>query len=138
MSAPLKKWSSVPTSSAARLKSSTASSSATRKCSTPAASLPRPRPTFLAGPCGASWNASASDLRFRPLCYNNRMLTPTEKIWHNGRFIKWDDAKIHVLSHVVSYGSSIFEGIRCYATPDGPAVFRLHEHVRRMADSCKI
>src|ERR1700730_14974172 len=66
------------------------------------------------------------------------MLTPTEKIWHNGRFIKWDDAKIHVLSHVVSYGSSIFEGIRCYATPDGPAVFRLHEHVRRMADSAKI
>jgi branched-chain amino acid aminotransferase len=66
------------------------------------------------------------------------MLTPTEKIWHNGRFIKWDDAKIHVLSHVVSYGSSIFEGIRCYATPEGPAVFRLHEHVRRMADSAKI
>ena len=66
------------------------------------------------------------------------MLTPTEKIWHNGRFIKWDDAKIHVLSHVVSYGSSIFEGIRCYATPNGPAVFRLHEHVRRMADSAKI
>jgi branched-chain amino acid aminotransferase len=66
------------------------------------------------------------------------MLTPTEKIWHNGRFINWDDAKIHVLSHVVSYGSSIFEGIRCYATPNGPAVFRLHEHVRRMADSAKI
>lgn len=66
------------------------------------------------------------------------MLTPTEKIWHNGRFIKWDDAKIHVLSHVVSYGSSIFEGIRCYATSNGPAVFRLHEHVRRMADSAKI
>ena len=44
------------------------------------------------------------------------MLTPTEKIWHNGRFIDWDDARIHVLSHVVSYGSSVFEGIRCYAT----------------------
>ncbi len=53
------------------------------------------------------------------------MLTPTEKIWHNGRFIAWDDAKIHVLSHVVSYGSSVFEGIRCYATPSGPAIFRL-------------
>ncbi|MGH9720531.1 MAG: branched-chain amino acid transaminase [Bryobacteraceae bacterium] len=66
------------------------------------------------------------------------MLTPTEKIWHNGRFIPWDDAKIHVLSHVVSYGSSVFEGIRCYATSSGPAVFRLHEHVRRMADSAKI
>lgn len=66
------------------------------------------------------------------------MLTPTEKIWHNGRFINWDDAKIHVLSHVVSYGSSVFEGIRCYATTSGPAIFRLHEHVRRMADSAKI
>jgi branched-chain amino acid aminotransferase len=65
-------------------------------------------------------------------------MKPTEKIWHNGRFIPWDDAKIHVLSHVVSYGSSVFEGIRCYATPSGPAVFRLHEHVRRMIDSAKI
>lgn len=66
------------------------------------------------------------------------MLTPTEKIWHNGRFIKWEEATIHVLSHVVSYGSSVFEGIRCYATPGGPAVFRLREHIRRMVDSAKI
>ncbi|HUI81713.1 MAG TPA: branched-chain amino acid transaminase [Bryobacteraceae bacterium] len=66
------------------------------------------------------------------------MLTPTEKIWHNGRFIRWEDATIHVLSHVVSYGSSVFEGIRCYATPSGPAVFRLREHIRRMLDSAKI
>ena len=49
------------------------------------------------------------------------MLTPTKKIWHNGRFIRWDEAQIHVLSHVVSYGSSVFEGIRCYATANGPA-----------------
>jgi len=66
------------------------------------------------------------------------MLKPTEKIWRNGRFIPWDDAKIHVLSHVVSYGSSVFEGIRCYATPSGPAIFRLHEHVRRLVDSARI
>jgi branched-chain amino acid aminotransferase len=66
------------------------------------------------------------------------MLKPTEKIWHNGRFIPWDEATIHVLSHVVSYGSSVFEGIRCYSTPSGPAIFRLHEHVRRMTDSAKI
>lgn len=66
------------------------------------------------------------------------MLTPTEKIWHNGRFIPWNEAQIHVLSHVVSYGSSVFEGIRCYATSNGPAAFRIHEHVRRMADSAKI
>src|SRR6267143_951761 len=49
----------------------------------------------------------------------------TEKIWHNGRWINWDDAKLHVLSHVVSYGSSVFEGIRCYETKRGPAIFRL-------------
>src|SRR6202049_101380 len=65
-------------------------------------------------------------------------MTPTEKIWHNGRFIPWQEATIHVLSHVVSYGSSVFEGIRCYAAPSGPAVFRLREHVRRMLDSAKI
>src|SRR4051794_34103333 len=66
------------------------------------------------------------------------MLTPTEKIWYNGRFIDWKDATIHVLSHVVSYGSSVFEGIRCYSTPNGPAAFRVREHVRRLIDSAKI
>ncbi len=66
------------------------------------------------------------------------MLTPTEKIWHNGKFIPWNEARIHVLSHVVSYGSSVFEGIRCYATASGPAIFRLREHIRRMLDSAKI
>jgi branched-chain amino acid aminotransferase len=65
-------------------------------------------------------------------------MKPTEKIWHNGRFIAWEDARIHVLSHVVSYGTSVFEGIRCYSTPSGPCVFRLQEHVRRMVDSAKI
>lgn len=66
------------------------------------------------------------------------MLTPTDKIWHNGRFIPWNEAKIHVLSHVVSYGTSVFEGIRCYDTANGPALFRLRDHVRRMIDSAKI
>jgi branched-chain amino acid aminotransferase len=66
------------------------------------------------------------------------MLTPTEKIWHNGRFINWADATIHVLSHVVNYGTSVFEGVRCYSTPAGPAVFRLREHIRRLIDSAKI
>jgi branched-chain amino acid aminotransferase len=65
-------------------------------------------------------------------------MTPTDKIWHNGKLIAWDDAKIHVLSHVVSYGSSVFEGIRCYETPAGPAIFRLREHVRRLIESAKI
>ncbi len=65
-------------------------------------------------------------------------MTPTEKIWHNGRFIAWDEANIHVLSHVVSYGSSVFEGVRCYDTQRGPAIFRLKEHTRRLLDSAKI
>ena len=46
-------------------------------------------------------------------------------VWHDGQFIKWNDARVHVMSHVLHYGSSIFEGIRCYATKQGPAVFRL-------------
>jgi branched-chain amino acid aminotransferase len=66
------------------------------------------------------------------------MLQATEKIWHNGRLIDWKDAQIHVLSHVVSYGSSVFEGVRCYETQAGPAVFRAPEHARRLLDSAKI
>ncbi len=62
----------------------------------------------------------------------------SEKIWHNGKFINWDDAKLHVLSHVVSYGSGIFEGIRCYETPQGPAIFRLREHMQRLINSGRI
>ncbi len=65
-------------------------------------------------------------------------LEKTEKIWHNGQFIPWDEARIHVLSHVVNYGSSLFEGIRCYLSPAGPAIFRLKEHTERLFNSCKI
>jgi branched-chain amino acid aminotransferase len=59
-------------------------------------------------------------------------------VWHNGNFIKWDDARIHVMAHVLHYGSSVFEGIRCYATSQGPAIFRLKEHVQRLMNSAKI
>ncbi len=62
----------------------------------------------------------------------------SEKIWHNGKLIPWDDATIHVMSHVVNYGSSVFEGIRCYARPSGPAIFRATEHMQRLLDSAKI
>lgn len=62
----------------------------------------------------------------------------SEKIWHNGKLIRWDDAKIHVMSHVVNYGSSVFEGIRCYAPPAGPAIFRATEHAQRLLNSAKI
>src|SRR5207245_11377460 len=62
----------------------------------------------------------------------------TEKIWHNGKWINWADAKLHVLSHVVSYGSAVFEGIRCYETQQGPAIFRLREHMRPLINPAKI
>jgi len=60
------------------------------------------------------------------------------KIWYNNKFIDWWDAKIHIMSHVIHYGTSIFEGIRCYNTENGPAIFRLNEHIRRFFDSAKI
>ncbi len=66
------------------------------------------------------------------------MIKATEKIWRNGKLINWNDAQIHVLAHVTSYGSSVFEGLRCYATPSGPMVFRPREHFRRLHDSAKI
>jgi len=59
-------------------------------------------------------------------------------IWHDGEFIKWNDARVHVMSHVLHYGSSIFEGIRCYSTKQGPAIFRLREHIQRLLNSAKI
>ena len=62
----------------------------------------------------------------------------TEKIWHNGKLIRWDDANIHVMSHVLHYGSSVFEGIRCYDLPSGPAIFRAEEHIQRLLDSAKV
>jgi len=61
-----------------------------------------------------------------------------DKVWHNGKFIPWSEATIHVASHVISYASCLFEGIRCYETPQGPAIFRLKEHTDRLANSCKI
>lgn len=65
-------------------------------------------------------------------------VTPVEKIWFNGKLINWNDAKIHVLSHVIHYGSSWFEGIRCYETKKGSAIFRMEDHVNRIYDSAKI
>lgn len=62
----------------------------------------------------------------------------SEKIWHNGQLIDWEKATIHVMSHVVHYGSSLFEGIRCYKTQRGSEVFRLDAHIERLLNSCKI
>ena len=65
-------------------------------------------------------------------------LTPTEWIWRNGDFVAWQDATVHVLAHSMQFGSSAFEGVRCYNTPRGPAIFRLEDHLQRLLNSCKI
>jgi branched-chain amino acid aminotransferase len=65
-------------------------------------------------------------------------LQKVDKIWMDGELVNWDDAKIHILTHTLHYGTGVFEGIRAYATPEGPAVFRLTEHIRRLFDSAQI
>lgn len=65
-------------------------------------------------------------------------LTPQPKIWWNGSLVDWDKAQVHVLTHALHYASSVFEGIRAYSTPKGPAVFCLAEHVERLFQSCRI
>ena len=65
-------------------------------------------------------------------------LQKTENIWHNGKLIPWDKATIHVMSHVIHYGSAVFEGVRCYAPPSGPGIFRAKEHMQRLLDSAKV
>ena len=65
-------------------------------------------------------------------------ITPTPKIWMNGSLVDWDDARIHVLTHSLHYGMGVFEGIRAYETSEGPAVFRLTDHMQRLHDSARI
>jgi len=65
-------------------------------------------------------------------------LIETRWIWRNGEVIPWADAQVHVLTIAVQFGASVFEGIRAYRTPKGPAVFRLQDHIRRLFDSCRI
>jgi len=63
---------------------------------------------------------------------------PATYIWMNGELVAWEDATVHVMTHALHYGTSLFEGIRCYPTPEGPAVFRLHDHLSRLVDSARI
>ncbi|MDQ3660297.1 MAG: branched-chain amino acid transaminase [Actinomycetota bacterium] len=65
-------------------------------------------------------------------------IAPVDKVWMNGELVPWENATVHVLTHALHYGSGVFEGIRCYETPRGPAVFRLREHLQRMERSAKI
>ncbi len=66
------------------------------------------------------------------------MMDEAKKIWLDGRLVDWADAKVHILTHTLHYGCGAFEGIRCYKTKDGPAIFRLNEHVERLFNSCHI
>ena len=61
-----------------------------------------------------------------------------DKVWYNGKYLPWKEATVHVAAHALHYGTCLFEGIRCYATPRGPAIFRLQEHAERLVNSCKI
>jgi len=65
-------------------------------------------------------------------------ITPTEKVWMNGRLVDWADAKIHILTHTLHYGTGVFEGIRAYETPQGPGIFRLTDHITRLFNSARI
>lgn len=66
------------------------------------------------------------------------MIDKTEKIWMDGKFVDWDDAKVHILTHSLHYGLGVFEGIRCYKTNEGPSIFRLDEHIDRLFNSAHI
>ena len=65
-------------------------------------------------------------------------IQPVSKIWMDGELVDWDKAQVHILTHTLHYGNGVFEGIRCYETPRGPAVFRLTRHIQRLFDSAKI
>ena len=65
-------------------------------------------------------------------------IKPTSKIWMDGQLVDWHNATTHILTHSLHYGSGAFEGIRAYATSKGPAIFRLQDHIQRLAGSCRV
>src|SRR5687768_4350032 len=92
----------------------------------------------LAGRCRFTTSASAS----HPFTFHTRrqpVSNPeTEWIWFNGRMVPWESATVHVMTYALHMGAAVFEGIRCYDTPRGPAIFRLDAHLRRLADSARM
>src|SRR5215831_12528368 len=84
------------------------------------------------------WTSSPSPPTISRNPRSTDSMQETDKIWMNGELVDWNDARIHVGSHGLHYGSGVFEGIRCYDTPKGPAVFRLGEHLRRLESSAKV
>jgi branched-chain amino acid aminotransferase len=77
-------------------------------------------------------------LRATPIVHTDRLVEKVELIWKNGEFVPWDEANVHVLSHGLHYGSGVFEGIRCYDTEIGPAIFRHQDHLERLAKSAEL
>src|SRR5258705_2842453 len=65
-------------------------------------------------------------------------IAKTDKIWMSGKWVAWDDAKVHIMTHAMHYASALFEGIRAYETPDGPAIFRLTDHIDRLLFSARV
>src|SRR5512132_1627140 len=92
---------------------------------------PRPRYPLRSSPAGALARRRVKEAPGVPI-------TEVEKIWMDGELVDWADAKIHVLSHAVHYGSGVFEGIRAYETSRGPAVWHLEEHLQRLSRSAKL
>src|SRR5262249_17241231 len=126
---------STPSSSTAAFSRSPSSGSAAARSGTSWGC----RPPSSAGSRGRGpWTSSRSP---PTISTNPRSADPmqaTEKIWMNGELVDWVDARIHVGTHGLHYGTGVFEGIRCYDTPKGPAVFRLREHLQRLASSAKV
>src|SRR3972149_6728368 len=83
-------------------------------------------------------NQALKNDRHTPALTRREHRMPAEWIWRNGEFVKWEEATVHVTAHALHYGSSVFEGIRAYATPEGPAVFRLQPHTRRLINGAKV
>jgi branched-chain amino acid aminotransferase len=72
------------------------------------------------------------------ILHRHLSIPAVQHIWHNGSLIRWEDANVHILSTAVQFGASLFEGMRCYSTPRGPAIVHLDGHLRRLVDSCKM
>ncbi len=72
------------------------------------------------------------------MCLNKGPFEEIKWVWMNGQLVEFEKATVHVMAHALHYGSGLFEGIRCYRTPQGPAVFRLDDHLKRLENSCKV
>src|SRR5262249_34538638 len=87
---------------------------------------------------GADGRPGRAPLRFSGSRPQEANVQATDKIWMNGELVDWDDARVHVGAHGLHYGTGVFEGVRCYDTPQGPAIFRGGDHMQRLHDSAQL